>query len=240
MEPCILLQSDISRWESEASIDNFAEKKSRYSPFANELDYIIKFIKSGEPRAKRDHKKSGKLKKEKLHKSCPICEVNFRVGNNVALSLWDAPSLEHVISLDWGGKTTAENTIVICSSCNQTFSEMEKGMLPIRKTIHGDGRVGGKKKKGDSKRKRIRTPEMIANLPNGWEIEIIEQYIFQRLMVHSKQCARRDFPDRWSRFWKNKFIVINVNNNVLRKKKPSDIPTEHDFSSIIGESTDYE
>ena len=198
----------------------------------DESKYIVEFIESGRPRNKRNHKKLSKIHHRLEGENCPICRVNLRSTDKKSRFDWDLRSVEHVISLDFGGITDETNSRLICRSCNVAFSDMVRGLLPLRITVHGDGRIGGKKKKGDSKRKRIRTPEQIASMPNDWKERIYKQHLFQRIVVHSVPLVKRDLPDIWNDFWKNKLEQIEVSNRMMMKNNPNYIPTEPDFSGL--------
>ena len=244
MLPHIPTKSEISTWEMGKSLTDLEQQKNRYTSIFPELEFIVDFIRSGEPRSKREHSRQREMKKWRRElridsESCPICEVRFREFDNYiarhdsALCYWDADSLEHIISLDWGGKTHRDNFAIICSSCNYAFSKMETTLLPPRIIIHGDGRVGGMKKKGDKERKRIRTDKMIASLPLGWEEEIQRQHLFQRVILYSRHRAKSDFPTNWPSFWEFKTRSISEHNGNLTKRRPQENPTKADFAGII-------
>lgn len=230
--PYLPTTDDLLEWGLSDVARSIADLKNTYHVFNSEIDYITEFIESGQPRNKRRHKKLNKIHHRLEGGNCPICQVGYRGTQKEIRYDWDLRSVEHIISLDFGGVTDEANSILICRSCNVAFSDMIRGLLPLRVTIHGDGRIGGKKKKGDSKRKRIRTPEQISSLPNNWKERIYKQHLFQRVVVHSVPLVKRDLPDMWIDFWKNKLRQIDVCNKLMMKSNPNYIPTEPDFSGL--------
>ena len=230
--PYLPATDDLLEWELSDDAKSIGDLKNTYHVFENEIDYILEFIESGRPRNKRHHSKLTKIHHRLEGENCPICLVDFRVAQKESRFDWDLRSVEHIISLDFGGVTNEANSILICRSCNFAFSDMIRGWLPLRVTIHGDGRIGGKKKKGDSKRKRIRTPKQISSMPNDWKERIYKQHLFQRIVVHSVPLVKRDLPNLWNDFWKNKLIQIEGSNRMMMKNNPDYIPTEPDFSGL--------
>ena len=230
--PYLPTTDDLLEWGLSDVAKSIADLKNTYHVFNNEVDYILEFIESGQPRSKRRHKKLSKIHHRLEGRNCPICQVDLRTTQKEIRYDWDLRSVEHIISLDFGGVTDEANSILICRSCNIAFSDMIRGLLPLRVIIHGDGRIGGKKKKGDSKRKRIRTPEQISSLPNNWKERIYKQHLFQRIVVHSIPLVKRDLPDMWIDFWNNKLKQIDVCNQLMMKSDPKYIPTEPDFSEL--------
>lgn len=230
--PYLPRDDDLLEWGLSAAAEGIGDLKTTYHVFQGEIDYILEFIESGKPRSKRLHKKLSNINKKLQGENCPICQVDFRSSEGEMRFDWDLRSVEHLISLDFGGVTDEANSILICRSCNTAFSEMATSILPTRVTVHGDGRIGGKKKKGDRKRKRIRTPKQISSMPDDWKERVYKQHLFQRIVVHSIPLAKRDLPDEWDDFWKNKLLQIEASNRIMKKKDPEYIPTDPDFNGI--------
>jgi hypothetical protein len=230
--PYLPTPDDLLAWELNDVAKSIDDLLNTYHVFNDDIDYIIEFIESGQPRNKREHSRLSKIHHRLQGVNCPICLVNLRLTEKESRFDWDLRSVEHIISLDFGGITDDANSILICRSCNVAFSDMTRELLPLRITVHGDGRIGGKKKKGDRKRKRIRTPEQIASMPNDWKDRIYKQYLFQRIVVHSLSLVKRDLPNMWNDFWKNKLNQIEESNRMMKKINPDYISTEPDFSGL--------
>ena len=69
-------------------------------------------------------------------------------------------------------------------------------------------------------------------MPDDWKERVYKQHLFQRIVVHSIPLAKRDLPDEWDDFWKNKLLQIEASNRIMMKKDPEYIPTDPDFSGI--------
>jgi len=203
-----------------------SELIQRYAIFTPDVDYILSFIESGAPRGRRgkNQPKMKKIREESGINICVLCNANLIDIAGECRYDWDLRTVEHVISLDWGGGTNPENSVIICKSCNEAFDHMITGVLPGRITLNKHG--GKKKIKNDARRKRIRTPEQIASLPANWKSIIHLQYIFQRLAVLSTELVKRDFSEHWERFVVCKLSCIAGANKSMLKLDPSYIPRE--------------
>lgn len=208
----------IEEWRGMSPVESISELHERYSIFDTDVDNILDFVESGAPRKKRRGKHytyAREIRKNSGQSTCKICNTNLIDVAGECRYDWDLRTIEHIISLDWGGDTTPENSVILCKSCNEAFDRMITGLLPGRISLNKHG--GKKKIKNDQKRKRIRTPEQIANLPATWKSTIHLQYLFQRVTVCSTEIAKRDFPEHWKRFVNCKLTCIDDSNKVMHK-----------------------
>ena len=219
----------IEEWSELGPVNSNTELAERYSVFDNDIDKILAFIESGAPREKRRGKHytySREIKKNSGQSVCNICNSALIDIAGESRYDWDLRTIEHIISLDWGGSTTPENSVIICKSCNEAFDRMIVGLLPQRITLNKHG--GKKKIKNDQKRRRIRTPKQIKNLPADWKTTVSLQYVFQRVVVCSIDLAKRDFPQHWDNFVQCKYACIEASNKSMLKIHSSYVPRVFD------------
>jgi hypothetical protein len=219
----------IEEWSELGPVNSNTELVERYSVFDNDINKILDFIESGAPREKRRGKHYTYAKEIRENSGQNVCNICNSALIDIAGESrydWDLRTIEHIISLDWGGSTTPENSVIICKSCNEAFDWMISGLLPGRITLNKHG--GKQKIKNDQKRRRIRTPQQIANLPDNWKSTVSLQYMFQRVVVCSTEIAKRDFPQHWEKFVQCKYACIEASNKSMLKINPSYIPRVFD------------
>jgi 5-methylcytosine-specific restriction endonuclease McrA len=231
----------VSGWNGLLPVVSDGELLERYAVFNSDVDFILSFIESGAPRNKRRGKHytyAREIRTESNQNNCNICLALLIDVSGECRYDWDLRTIEHIISLDWGGNTTPENSVILCKSCNEAFDHMISGLLPGRITLNKHGK--NQKLKNDMKRKRIRTPQQVANFPENWKLTIHLQYIFQRVVVLSTDIAKRDFSEHWDRFVEHKLNCIAGSNKSMLKLKPDYIPRKFDgFGTSISDVNYY-